>query len=156
VAASPPIASGQEQASVTISGLAPQELDLIISTGPYKSNKLTAADCVRAALGAARRVRRAADEQMVASEDFWGDPDEEGRKERDAEVLVEFTSTMIACLDLVKSADTRAQPAALSTAARKSRHLTALSVRVRLDRAASVVRYRPRAVSRRSRTRRLP
>jgi hypothetical protein len=140
IAPGPKIASGQTEASVTVSGDAAGETHIVLGVAK-PGKKLTGGDCVRAAVSLIK---------------------ESGKYSSGDELALNATTIyyfyLAACLEYVRELDKQAKPVALRPAvgaARLSCGVRMASLSVRVDRAAKRISYRSRRASRRGPARRL-
>jgi hypothetical protein len=140
VATSPPIAQDQRGATVTLSGDVSGETALVVGVPRNRpGGRITGGDCVRAGLSrlANLQYRR----------ELYNMPNL-----KSSETVYEMTVFMIACLDLVKQLEQRAQSAALVIAAAGAGSSCKTRTRplgVTFDRAARTATYRTKRASRR-------
>jgi hypothetical protein len=140
VATSPPIAEDQRGATVTFSGDVSGETALVVGVPRNRpGGRITGGDCVRAGLA------RLGNLEFLRKLDKMPDLNS-------SETVYEMTVFMIACLDLVKQLEQRAQPAALVIAAAgagSSCKTRTRPLNTTFNRAAKTVTYRTKRASRR-------
>ena len=147
IALGPQIASGQREASVTVSGDPTGLIDTVLSA-PDSGKKLTRGDCVRATVAIS-----------TPTHIYPGEVDGVALEGRRTRALLNAIFFLIACLDYVNELDKQAVSGAVTSvmggAARSSCRPSTVPLNLRVDGAAGTIAYSVRRASRRDPARRL-
>ncbi len=151
IAISPPISAKQREVSVAVSDgtlAANVVLNIAVGIAPEPEKKLlTRGNCVRAAVGAARKIRESAEGDGIVNPFIPPPPP----PDTSVDEFLAFTTFLAACLDHVKELEEQARKAGLppvSAAARASCQLRFRAMKVRVNKTARTISYRMRRASR--------